>query len=542
MSSIIMRSLSRPLVGFFLTFSFSVFVVAEVDIKSGTFSITRSDQSLDTELVGFDASRTYNSTVSYNGLFGKGWCSGFETRLTVIAEGQLVVTECGAGSLKFYSSSDFKESHVAQAVDQIIQKAQRAGEKIRPDYREEIISNPALRERLVSKYKIKFKTSKTPYTMTPFPNSEQVIFQKNQYVLKTAAGLSRAFDSEGRLAEHRHKQGDTLRLIYDSKGLKTVSTGRGQNISFKLDTNGHVTEMRGPAEITRFYYSDQGYLTKVSQKQGTEKYTYEDSLLASVESHTEKIKVKYNPATRFVSAVEKNACVTSYAYDIKKQENKFDVAVTFRCAAKEISKIKYSFQYQKGADGALFQKRMVATDGKGGLTLAEYIAEGKPSKIVRRGEVFEFGYDGQGRLVSKETSEQKVKYEYGARGSLVGINLYPKNQKGAETHRFNYDEAARLSSVVIKDETIRYGYDRKGRLVSIKSKVGPDFSITNDGLTGRILEIKAHKYGAFKLQYSANGQIKKTEWQGDIKKALAILDRYELLRRPYEQSLEFGVE
>lgn len=529
---------------------FSLFARAEVDLKSGTFSITRTDQSLDSEFSGMAITRTYNSTVGYDGLFGRGWCSGLETRLTAVAEGQLAVTECGAGGMKFFNAPDFKNSQVNQAIDLILKKMQSAGQAVRPELRSEIAKNPVLREKLIAQYEIKFGT-KAVYRLNPFPNGEQVTFKNGRYTLKTAAGLTQVFNEHGQLVLQRQERGDAVKLSYTGRQLKAVGSQRGQSVTFKLDEAGHVTEMRGPAEITRFKYSADGYLTQVSQKSGPEKYTYADGLLVAVESDRGKTAVQYNPVTRFISKIEERGCAVTYLYRIQKQEMKFGVEVKSDCKAGKVSKINYEFQYAQGADGALFQKKMVATDGKGGLTSAEYAAEGKPSKIVRNGETFLFTYDRQNRLAGRETSAERVEYAYGTTGKIKTVKVYVKGAAdrrpgsqavaAVDMQQFNYDKAQRLSSVTLKDETIKYGYDAKGRLNSIESKAGPNFNIVNDGLTGRILQIKAAKYGAFVMQYAANGELTKNEWRGDIKKALAVLDRYELLRAPYEQSLEFGV-
>lgn len=544
MSSIIMRSLSRPLVGFFLTFSFSVFAVAEVDIKSGTFSITRSDQSLDTELVGFDASRTYNSTVSHNGLFGKGWCSGFETRLTAVAAGQLMLTECGAGAVKFFNSPEFKETHIAQTAELIVGKMQKAGETVRADLKEEIIRNPVLREKLVLKHEIKFTASKSAYRLSSQPDSEQVIYKSNQYVLKTAAGLTQNFDERGRLTLQRHEHGDSIRLSYDKNGLKQMKSLRGLTISFKLNTNGYVTEMRGPAELSRYTYTDAGYLTEVSQRSGREKYTYNDGLLVAVEGGIEKTRVKYNPSTRFVAQVAKDDCVVDYAYKIEKSALRFNADVRTTCKSAPVSQAKFEFQYAQAADGSLFQKRMVATDGKGGLTSAEYQGEGQPTKIVRKGETYQFKYDHKNRLVGRETSAQRIEYAYGNTGQMINAKVYSKKGKKSAApvlQQFNYDKSARLSSVVLKNNVIQYGYDLKGRLNSIRSKRGPAFEIKHDAATGRIVQIKAAKHGHFQMEYAANGKLTKNKWHGDINKAMAVLEEYETVRAPYDQSFDFGV-
>lgn len=532
----------KLLFGIFL--SFSALSQADVDIKSGTFSITRADQSLDTELVGFDAARTYNSTVGHNGLFGKGWCSGFETRLSVIAAGQVIITECGAGAIKVFNSADFKPENIPQAAELIMSKMQKAGQNVRPEIKEEIIQNPVLREKLVLQYEVKFANSRTAYESVALPGNERVLIKNNIYVLKTASGIEQHFDQKGRLTFQRQPLGDSIKLTYDAKGLKSINSLRGATLKFKLDPNGYVSEMRGPAEVTRYTYTEDGYLTSVTQREGKEIYAYSAGLLTEVSGPIEKTKVGYNPATRFVAKVEKDNCVVDYDYKIQKQALKFDVTVKTACKKAKVNVAQFQFQYAKAADGSLFQKRMVATDDKGGLTSAEYAAEGRPTKIVRRGETYQFKYDGQNRLVGRETSVQRIEYVYGSNGKMVNAKVYAKQGKKKSApvlQQFNYDKSARLSSVVLKDNTIKYSYDPKGRLSGIQSKRGPAFAIKHEPISGRIVQIKASKYGYFQMEYAANGKLIKNKWHGDIHKAMGVLEQYEALRAPYEQSFDLGV-
>jgi YD repeat-containing protein len=165
-----------------------------------------------------------------------------------------------------------------------------------------------------------------------------------------------------------------------------------------------------------------------------------------------------------------------------------------------------------------------------------------PSKIIRNNLEFKFGYDEQKRIISKETAERKIDYIYSDGGRLVSARITPKKVKSAtaEMHQFNYDKENRLASVNLKNDTIRYSYDKKGRLTKIQTKAGPNFSILNDGLTGQVKRITAVGIGHFDIQYK-NGKILKSKWKGELSKALAVIDTYELLRGPYEQSMEFGV-
>lgn len=522
-----------------LVFSSGAF--SDVDIKSGTFSISRADQGLSTEFSGFVINRTYSSTVNYEGLFGYGWCSSLETTLVVTAKGQVAVTDCGAGEVKIYNSAEFTEQNINLAIDLLSKKMQESGQPLSAVEREELIKSRTRRAKLMSGYDLQIGISKTTYFQKPFPNEEEITFTNNQFVRKTASGLMQYFDVQGRLVLQKHKTGDVIKLTYDKNGIKSVNSQRGQDISFKLNENGQVLEMRGLGESTKYTYSQDAHLLTVTQKNDVEKYTYQDDLLVAIEGR-ENVKIAYNPVTRFVATVTKDDCTSDYKYNIEKNAFKFKVDYKSKCKGKDPVNVTYDFQYQKDSQGSLFQKRMVASDGKGKVTSAAYVAEGMPSKIVRNNLEFKFGYDEQNRIILKETTDKKIEYVYGSAGKLVSARVTQKGGRkpATEMQQFNYDKASRLSSVVLKNDTIKYSYDPKGRLSKIESKTGPNFSIVNDGLTGQVKKITAVGIGHFEIKYM-NGKVLKSQWKGDLNKAIAVIDSYELLRSPYEQSLEFGV-
>ena len=62
---------------------------AIVDMKNANYSNTWVDFEL--EGTGYDLKleRTYNSRTLFNGIFGFGWCTNFETKLEVTAESNL---------------------------------------------------------------------------------------------------------------------------------------------------------------------------------------------------------------------------------------------------------------------------------------------------------------------------------------------------------------------------------------------------------------------------------------------------------------------
>ncbi len=77
---------------------------AIVDMNSASYSNSWVD--LEVPGSGYDLKviRAYKSRTLYNGIFGFGWCSEFETKLTTTPEGGVKINECGDGLEVYYTA------------------------------------------------------------------------------------------------------------------------------------------------------------------------------------------------------------------------------------------------------------------------------------------------------------------------------------------------------------------------------------------------------------------------------------------------------
>jgi len=80
---------------------------AMVDMRNANYSNSWVDLELSGSGYDLRVSRTYNSRTLFNGIFGFGWCSDFETKLEVTPEANLKMTECGAGRETYYMPREF---------------------------------------------------------------------------------------------------------------------------------------------------------------------------------------------------------------------------------------------------------------------------------------------------------------------------------------------------------------------------------------------------------------------------------------------------
>src|SRR4051812_4771149 len=107
---------------FFLVASnlFSMNAHAIVDMKSANYSETWT--TMQVPGVGYDlrVALTYNSRSLFNGKFGYGWCSDFETKIDPTPEGNLKLTECGGGMEIIFMPKSYKSDAKDNMIKQIM--------------------------------------------------------------------------------------------------------------------------------------------------------------------------------------------------------------------------------------------------------------------------------------------------------------------------------------------------------------------------------------------------------------------------------------
>src|SRR6478752_2311460 len=99
---------------------------ASVSLKNGNFFIGYTDIVYPG---GFEPriDRVYNSKSPYKGMFGWGWGNEFEVRLSVSADGSVVVHEYGGGAENRFNPRAFNAKELEGAVEMISQAARKAG-------------------------------------------------------------------------------------------------------------------------------------------------------------------------------------------------------------------------------------------------------------------------------------------------------------------------------------------------------------------------------------------------------------------------------
>src|SRR3954453_16567797 len=114
------------IVGTVINISFVSLSSANVSLKNGNFFVGYTDIVYPG---GFEpkVERVYNSKSPFKGMFGWGWGNEFEVRLTVSADGSVVVHEYGGGAENRFNPGAFNPKELDKAVEMIAGAAKASG-------------------------------------------------------------------------------------------------------------------------------------------------------------------------------------------------------------------------------------------------------------------------------------------------------------------------------------------------------------------------------------------------------------------------------
>src|SRR6476620_4571026 len=95
---------------------------ALVDMNSASYSNIWTDMQVQGSGYDLKIVRAYRSRTLYNGMFGFGWCSTFETKLETTSEGNIKISECGDGQETVFAPREIQKKDVENTITQIIAK------------------------------------------------------------------------------------------------------------------------------------------------------------------------------------------------------------------------------------------------------------------------------------------------------------------------------------------------------------------------------------------------------------------------------------
>ncbi|UFW64310.1 RHS repeat protein [Rhizobium laguerreae] len=395
---------------------------AIVDMKGANYSDTWTDLEISMKSDRWAVERTYNSRSLFNGIFGFGWCSSWETTLKVNGTGQIKVTECGGGSETVYNAPNFDiQGEMTSQIDLISTEVRR----LRPDLTEKYIENLRAELRVNDFMREEFLrrmgASYYPLFSTTYVSSDMrssVIFNGRQFTRVQGYGRTEVFDDQGRLKRQKtsggrwitlsyrdnkpvrvsHEDGPYLDLVYreDTAKIAKIKSSEGSEVNYVINFD-DLREFTDPSgERVGYDYDSTHNLTRINFSDGSYK------------------ALTYNLEKDWVlSYRNRKGCVESYTYSLSADDpkNHFWSDVIKHCEGKTTNQSRYEFFHTFGDNGLIYLKaeKFIVN---GAVTQFHFDQLGRPIEVERGDRVTFLSYDPLGRLVLVERADQVEERAY----------------------------------------------------------------------------------------------------------------------------------
>ncbi|WP_253715810.1 DUF6531 domain-containing protein [Bdellovibrio bacteriovorus] len=510
-------------------FLFSAQAFALVDMKNANYSNTWID--MDVPGSGYDLKvvRTYNSRSLFNGMFGFGWCSDFETSMEVNAEGNIKVKECGGGMEITFSPREVTRKDVDNTISQIITKM-RAQKKVGVTesslaaLKTQLLEDDNARSEYATQYGVAVPVREGTKFFANGREVENFVFNKTYYTRNMPDGSAQRFSPQGKLTHIYDKNGNFLKFEYDKDVIATIQDNNSRRLSFKYYQNKKVKSISGPnGLLVEFKFANLDDLSWVKNAWG-KTYTFEYDELHNLTKATwpDKtfIAVKYDKKNDWVLGfTDRDKCLESYKYEFSQNDpkNHYWSTVKKTCGKEVMADNKYEFWHQQRPDGQYFLQRVMTTVNGSVTDISYHEVFGKPISIRRNAERISYEYYPDGLVKVKASPTARMNYEYDPKikkVSSVTTNFF--NEKGAKistkTSQFKYDGKGNLAFAQNSDgQKINMTYDNRGRIATITDQAKKVVKIEYEERYGKPSVVTRPGLGTIVVSYKSNGEINKVD-------------------------------
>lgn len=512
---------------------------AIVDMKGANYSDSWTD--LTVPGVGYDlrVNRTYNSRSLFNGLFGFGWCSDFETKIDVTPESTLRLTECGAGQEITYWPKTYNAGKLDNTIKAIMAEVKKKRPDLRPDYianlEKEMRSNEYMREEFSKRMNMKGKVEDGVTYLANGREAENIKLQGGVYKRTLADGTFQLFDPvSGRMVQMYDKNQNYLKLTWEKDQLNQVADNLGRKLTFKYNpSNKKVAEIVGPNNMVAKYSVKGEDLAEVTDSKSEKyKYGYDDvhNLLRIDFPDASYKALTYNKDKDWVTSFRnRKGCTETYDYQVSKDDpkNHFWSNVVKKCADKVTNQSKYEFFHRPRPEGGGVYLYRVRSEVNNNVTdIVYHEVFGKPISILRDNIKTDYTYYDNGFVKTKKEPGRLMTFEYKnqcQKVSLVTLAFSDEDRKPSQSKtekptktvrtKFNYENAKcnLMSAENSEGQTVKLQYDPQGRIAQIEDQSKKLVKIKYEGKFGKPATVTRPGLGTIQVSYKPDGEINKVE-------------------------------
>lgn len=499
-----------------IAFLFSPVAFALVDMQGANYTETFVDMEIPDSGYNLRVERAYNSRTLYNGIFGFGMCSNFETKLEVLADGRLKRIECGSGQEIDFIPRTFSENDVQIGIKKIVAAMKKENPKMTASQSKAMEKKLAEDTLYRDEQNIKFGIEKTIKEDTVFysvsNSADKIVYKKTHYQRDLEDGTSERFDLQGRITFMYDKNKNFIKFEYEGNKLTSVTSASGNKLSLSYYQTGKVKEIRGPRNLSALYkydkINDLSYVMTASKEEYEYKY---DALHNVVEiSYPDKTKKKlgYNQDKDWVTSLtDRNGCVETYNYELSKTDpkNNFFSSVEKKCDGKVVNKSRYGFWFKDRKNKSSSFLTKLTIDINGAKSEIEYhdVFE-KPLRIKRQNELTVYDYLANGLLKSKKVGNTLITYAYNKQNKVTEV------REGKKFTKFTYDPRGNLTYAENSDgQKVQLNYDTRGRIVKLIDQAKRLINIEYDDKVGKPKMVERPGVGTIFVSYDSSGAVQK---------------------------------
>ena len=536
-----------------------------VDTKSGNYKKTFVDFDLQGSSFPLTLERTYNSRSLHRGLFGMGWCSNVETKLSVLPDNSIKIVECGGGQEIIFLPSKGTQNLDVQ-VSKIIQSVQQKNNSLDKKYlsqlKNQLMKSSVLRNEFLMAYNVQGKPDDQKIYFAEKRSNDFLKYSKKGWFRRVLPnGVQQFFGKKGQLIQVSDRSGNYAKIVWQKDQIQYMTDNTGRKIVFEKDNAGRISRIKGVGKTLASYRIEGNNLIRVTNKDGRYDFSYDElhNLTEITYPKRDKKRMKenltYNKKRDWVmSFINQKKCKETYRYKTNsKNSNHYWTDVVKKCGKQVTNRSRYEFWNKKDASGILYLHR-ARQEVNGNIRDVSYHPTFKRvSSVTQNNFRTTYDYYESGNYVGmiKEKSNRIQKTVFASyngrcrKPTKVILKALSKTAKvsAQRTVNIQYDSESCLMSRVSRSDGRWVGltHDGKGRILRMEDQSGKVIKVAYNNIVNKPKKITHEGVGSIELMYDSKGtsKLKKGDNPLIISQILALFNGLMEIISPVAQ--EFSV-
>lgn len=490
---------------------------ATVDMKNANFTDEWIDFKLPTTGFELGVSRTYNSRTLHNGIFGFGWCSGFETTIEKQSSGIIKIQTCGAGNVSLYYPAGFGNKKLKSFVSKLMIQNKKSGVRFTKSQEKErfnaLMNNPKKRADLAAKFKMSLPINPNTKYVSNNNSGDSIVLKSGKFIRTRSDQVVEIYGSKGMLREKRDKNGNFQKFSYRGNRISKVLNQIGQQLNFSYFPNNKVKEIKGPSGLFVKYKYKKSDLVWV-RNAWKNKYSYEVDSLHNITKITYPDKttreISYdNDKDWVVGFKDREGCRESYKieFDSADPRGHYWTNLVKRCGKKVTNKSKFEFWYKKNKKKGKYLARVKTVINGKIKDITYHPSLFRPIKEIENGRTKITSYHSNGLVKARRERGITTKFKYLPKSRKISFV-----QRGKTKSHFKYDKKGNLTYAYnSKGQKVKLAYDRSGRIVKLTDHAKRVVRIKYNEKLGKPSVVERPGLGSILVKYDNSGNIKKVD-------------------------------